>query len=152
MKKRLIIYSLLSFIATYNLYASDDNWNIIGDGNVLMPLSSVRCLVGSDVTGLITVVGSDATITDIGEVTFSNKQHTSIHKPYIASDSVTLNDNLLSLKCITPGSTLSIITVDGHKVFSTKLTENHAEIDFSNYTPGVYLVTIGNSRFKLMKR
>lgn len=152
MKKRLIIYSLLSFIATYNLYASDDNWNIIGDGNVLMPLSSVRCLVGSDVTGLITVVGSDATITDIGEVTFSNKQHTSIHKPYVASESVTLIDNLLSLKCITPGSTLSIITVDGHKVFSTKLTENHAEIDFSNYPSGVYLVTICNSRFKLMKR
>ena len=151
--KKIILFSLLCVMAALKSSASNDTWYIIGDGKALMPLASVRCLVGSDVTGLITVVGTDIQVADINEVTFAADPKGAIDSPIVSAGSVTLINNILSIKYAFPGATVTIHSIDGCLLYSDPLSADSAEIDISHFIPGVYLVTIGgDSTFKLMKR
>ena len=150
--KKILLFSLLCTIAGLKSSGSENNWCIVGDGKLLMPVSSVRCLVGSDVTGLITVVGTESQIADIAEVTFAVDPKGAIDAPTVSTSSVTLINNTLTIKCVIPGTTVTIHSVDGRQLYSGRISADSAEIDMSNFISGMYLVTVGgDSTFKLMK-
>ena len=131
--------------------ADNENWCVIGDGQVLMPVSSVSCLVGSDATGLITVVGKDVQIPDIKEVAFAVKPTDAISAPQAKSESVI--HNILTIKHAAVGSAIAIRAIDGRTLYNGELRAETTTINVGNFAPGIYLVTIGgDSTFKIKKR
>lgn len=151
--KRLFFVSFLCAIMGVKALGADEKWCIIGDDKVLMPVSSVVCLIGSDATGLITVIGNETQVPDINEVKFAPDPTGGINSPIVATDSAILIDNILRINCATPGARVQIHNVDAHLVFSETLKSENIEIDMSNYASGIYFVSIGDSStFKLLKR
>ena len=151
---KIFLFLLLGAIAVFESAATDnENWCVIGDGQVLMPVSSVSCLVGSDATGLITVVGKDVQIPDIKEVAFAVKPTDAISAPQAKSESVTLIHNILTIKHAAVGSAIAIRAIDGRTLYNGELRAETTTINVGNFAPGIYLVTIGgDSTFKIKKR
>lgn len=148
-----IICSSYSCLCSYAATAKE--WMVHTDTQQRVSLSNVECLIGTDKSETFSVLLKDNTlIPDVKEVTFKHETTAGIdnvistQEPFFAAGASTLIISNLTA----PLSDINIYNLTGQRVVSVKAESGKTEIDIANLAPGAYIVAVGNSSFKFLKK
>lgn len=135
------------FISAARLQAQDDTqvWCLVADDVHAVAMNDVRFLVAADDESTFSVVLKDGnTIQSVRCVTFAQRIPTSIRA--IATEPVRVTMNLC-LEGVDPSTPVSVYTTGGQLVSRG----NASSVNLSSLAKGVYIVSVGQTNFKILK-
>lgn len=137
--------------------ASAAVWTLVADRSETMPLDRVVCLIASDGSDRMMVVGLDKTLDGVGCVRFEQTENSSLNAVQDISNkdiSILSVNNIITVSGLAVDSPIEIYTSDGRLLRSINLTASgyDIEINVCDLAAGIYIVKISESSFKIIKQ
>ena len=152
---RFFILFLFALFTAVSADALETQWYLVADGTERMPMDSVICLVTSDDSDRMTVVGTERTITGVARVWFEASEENTL--PILQQSHITVNiisaNNTLTINGLTTDTDMRIYANDGRRVCAhhLKATDGPTTIFIGNLPSGIYIASILNRSFKFIK-
>lgn len=132
-------------------------WQLVADRTEKMPLYKVVCLLSTDNSDRMTVVGLEKSLYNVGRVTFEHSGSSSIEDVTSPVDtpSILPANSSITITGLTRDASLSIYTTDGRLIESNSLRVSDGpsiEISIAHLNSGLYIVKILDSSVKILKR
>ena len=159
LRHRLTYTTLIALFAAISAYATvETGWVLVADGKETMPMDSVICLVASDASDRMLVVGTHWTIDDVTRVWFEEAEMTVIHNVRQQQSNTDINiisaNNTLFVNGLNGDTNMQIFTTDGQLVHTIYLTptDGTAKVFIGNLTPAIYILKIANCSVRILKK
>lgn len=152
---RLLLFFLIVTISTRVL--AETEWVLVADGRETMPMDSVVCLVSSDTTDRMLIVGKHRTITNIAKVWFEEAEQTAVHsvkRQSNANINIICANNTVFVSGLNSATNMQIYTTDGQIVRTQYLTpvDGTIKVHIDNLAPAIYILRIGDYSVKVLKK
>lgn len=129
-------------------------WHIVAAEDVKVPLSHVVCLLAADDAETFSIVRDDAdAVSGLTSVTFERIVETGVHNSSLpgAVPFATYAHSTLTVTGAS-GAALTVTAMDGTRCIATKAESDSHKIDVSALAPGTYVLAIGKTSVKFIKR
>lgn len=131
-------------------------WQLVADRTDKMPLEKVVCLVATDNSDRMLVIGTERTLYSVGRVTFEQSGQSSIESVSASTDApeIISANSTITVMGLSRDDSLTIYGIDGRLVSSRALraADGTIEVSIADLTPGVYVVNILDSTLKILKK
>ena len=150
---------LLLFVAMTSIVCSraESGWTMVTDSGVKVPMEQVGMLVSADDATTFSVVrteGSGETINGVVSVSFTYEAGASaienIGGAEVGMMHDAVNSSLLVMGC--GGHAYAVYDMSGALKLGGSIESASARIDVSNLGSGVYVLRVGNSSLKFLKK
>lgn len=154
MKKLLFTCAMATAIVSAS---AEDVWMLVTDAGVRVPVAEVGMLVAADDASTFSVVKIDGTgenIAGVTSVSFVYENGPSAIKDLKTEEVSVLQDPVTSALTIMgcKGQTYRIFDVTGSLKKSAILSDSDSKVDVSALAPGIYVLQVGKSTIKFIKK
>jgi hypothetical protein len=155
--KQLLLSLLLALTATTMRAAEGDVWCMVTESGQSVALSQVHYLLslGANSESFTIVLRDGSTIDNVTKVTFSQTTPSAI-SPATMTDETALHHRIagseLVLMGCPEGSPVSIVALSGKTLLRSVTSGRQTTIDISSLAKGVYILSLGQTNLKFMKR
>lgn len=149
---------LALFAATSIHTTATAEWRLIADGKETMPMDSIVCLIASDNSDYIQVVGTSRIINNVARIWFEDLETTAVHNVQRQQSDADINiisaDNMLYISGLKTDTKLRIYTTDGQLVRTLYLTPTNgiATLYIGDLASATYIYRIANYSLKFFKK
>ena len=152
---RKVLFTLgLAFMATM-LQAADFRWAMITQKGQTLFMNNVGYILNSDGSSSFTIVMNDnSTIDDVTKVSFAKVDASGVKAVEYDSDGVYAKEveGSLIISVCHAGNKAEVISANGQVVRSKTFGVDNCDIDVSTLPKGVYVLRIGNTAIKFLKK
>lgn len=149
---------LTFFAAMTGMKAAAAEWWLVADGIDTMPMDSVICLVASDDSDRMMVVGTDRVIGGVAKVWFEAFEDSAVPEVWQqhshADVGILYTGEWLTMSGLHADADVRIYAANGRLVRACRLkaTDGTATIGVGDLSSGMYIVQIAGTSFKMMKK
>ena len=144
--RKILLTAMLLLCAVVLRAQGVVSWHLLTDDGKAVPVRNVVCLMMVDESKTINVLmADDNVLTGIKSVTFAEREED--YEPLAVSSTVEATATL-NFSMLPKGAKVQIYTADGKLV---KQAEAH-KIDISGLPSGTYVIKIGKTTVKMLKR
>ena len=152
---RKVLFTLgLAFMATM-LQAADFRWAMITQKGQTLFMNNVGYILNSDGSSSFTIVMNDnSTIDDVTKVSFAKVDASGVKAIEYDSDGVYAKEveGSLIISGCHAGNKAEVFSANGQVVRSKTFGGDNCDIDVSTLPKGVYVLRIGNTAIKFLKK
>ena len=152
---RKVLFTLgLAFMATM-LQAADFRWAMITQKGQTLFMNNVGYILNSDGSSSFTIVMNDnSTIDDVTKVSFAKVDASGVKAVEFDSDGVYAKEveGSLIISGCHAGNKAEVFSANGQVVRSKTFGGDNCDIDVSTLPKGVYVLRIGNTAIKFLKK
>ena len=152
---RKVLFTLgLAFMATM-LQAADFRWAMITQKGQTLFMNNVGYILNSDGSSSFTIVMNDnSTIDDVTKVSFAKVDASGVKAVEYDSDGVYAKEveGSLIISGCHAGNKAEVFSANGQVVRSKTFGGDNCDIDVSTLPKGVYVLRIGNTAIKFLKK
>jgi len=152
--KKVLLAAIFAMFSQLCLHAGV-TWSLLTDTGMSTPVDNVDFLIAADDETSFSVVLKDgSTFDNVSEVTFSAQDAIrSILTEAAGTVTATIQaGNTLRVAGLTPGSRMSIITVDGKVMTTATAAEGYTVIPVNSLPTGNYILSTPGCSFKFFKK
>ena len=152
MRKYFIALALASFLAAG---AADYKWALVTQNGETVLMSDVGYILNSDNRPTFTIVKKDnSTIDDVTKVSFAKVDASGVKTVEFDSDGVYAKEveGSLIISGCNAGNKAEVFSANGKVVRSETFGGDNCDIDVSTLPKGVYVLHIGNTAIKFLKK
>ena len=152
MRKYFIALALASFLAAG---AADYKWALVTQNGETVLMSDVGYILNSDNKPTFTIVKKDnSTIDDVTKVSFAKVDASGVKAVEYDSDGVYAKEveGSLIISGCNAGNKAEVFSANGKVVRSETFGGDNCDIDVSTLPKGVYVLRIGNTAIKFLKK
>ena len=152
---RKVLFTLgLAYMATM-LQAADFRWAMITQKGQTLFMNNVGYILNSDGSSSFTIVMNDnSTIDDVTKVSFAKVDASGVKAVEYDSDGVYAKEveGSLIISGCHAGNKAEVFSANGQVVRSKTFGGDNCDIDVSTLPKGVYVLRIGNTAIKFLKK
>lgn len=152
--RKVLLTLGLACVATM-LHAADFNWAMITPNGKTLFMNNVGYILNSDGSSSFTIVMNDnSTIDDVTKVTFAKVDASGIKDVKYDSDGVYAKevDGSLIISGCHAGNKAEVYSANGQIMKSQTIIGDGCDIDVSTLPKGVYVLRIGKTAIKFLKK
>lgn len=152
MNKAFLSTLAIAFVLPQCLMAAP-NWDIVTDTNRKIPLSEVAAFIASSDETLFAVVSTDGSvINDVKYVTLEEQSNSIGNIRQGATVNFVQTDSKLAISNCKDNSDITVSSIEGKTIWHGTAKNGKAEIDISNTENGIYILKIGKTSLKVIKK
>ena len=149
-----LFFTLFASFMAMSLYAADLKWAIRTDGGNVVMMDNVSHLIYSDGSVDFTVVCKDnSTLGNVKSVSFVKVDPAGIESiQYNDAVYAKIVDQRLTITGCKPGTVASILSLRGVTMMEVTVSSDHTDIDVSHLKGGTYILKVGTTAVKFVKK
>ncbi len=139
-------------------HAADAVWCMVTQSGQVVPMSSVAYLLsdgGTEPEAFSIVLKEGDPIEHVGKINFAQLDLSGIETVTPTGEMPTITsliDNQLTISATASGQPVSVYSVSGAMVLRTVTAENETTLYIGNLAHGVYVLKVGDTAIKFMKK
>lgn len=127
-------------------------WHLVTPDDVRMPVSNVRYLLSTDDDSTFAIVCRDGSSVDgVESMTFEKSPSSDVGESVIGGTTVKYVSNGMTVFGAA-GENITIVGADGAVVLSRTVYSDDETVDVSTLPQGIYVLCVGNTNLKFIKR
>ncbi len=150
--KKFLLGALL-FVGALSANA-ELQWVLVTDAGTQIPMSQIECLMAADDAQTFSVLKNDATVvSDVTSVSFLQTTNTGVET--ISTESVAVFPDMVTNSILilgAQGKKVNVYSTDGGLRLSTPLSEESTRLDVSSLSAGTYILSVGKTSIKFIKK
>ncbi|MCI6338481.1 MAG: T9SS type A sorting domain-containing protein [Prevotella sp.] len=149
-----LFFTLFASFMAMTLYAADLKWAMKTDGGNIVLMDNVSHLIYSDGSVDFTVVCNDnSTLGNVKSVSFVKVDPAGIESiKYDDAVYAKVVDQKLTITGCKRGTVASIVSLCGVNMVEVTVSSDKADIDVSRLNSGTYILKVGNTAVKFVKK
>lgn len=149
---RLLLHFVTLFCITYS-YAGKKTWHFVTDTDIVIELSEVSYLLAASTETFDIVCKDGSTVSNVKGISLEQREPT-VMKPVNSGEPMfsQIVGNQLYISNVKVGTNAQVLSLSGVTLISQSLADGKNIIDVSKLLTGTYVLRVGETNIKFIKK